>query len=425
MPSLDSGTELGRGFSLIKNEDGGLSPCIVYRELNRIIIKNKYPLPLISELLKPNDGIHQAAFIIRDDHNEYLAIPIGLSFHHVFRIFDKKSSVDYTVKNTGTADGKGKKEWKSHLFPNNKTQVTEFILVGLSTEFQPYLFTFFLLIYLLTLTGNVMIALTITLESKLHSPMYLFLRSLSVTEIFYVTTTLPRMLRDFLHIDKAISFAGCAAQLYFFSFLGAAECFILAFMAYDRYVAICHPLQYMTIMTKKKCLQFSVASWVGGMVLPMANIVLVFCLPYCDSNVVDHFFCDILPVMRLACTNTYANEIGILVYSFVVVPLPFLLIIVSYLRILIAVFKIRSASGRSKVFSTCGSHLTSVSLFYGSATITYVRTKPIDTHRGAKALSLLYLVFVPMLNPLIYSLRNAKVKKAMKRVIVRLFQFQR
>ncbi|XP_056372835.1 olfactory receptor 10A7-like [Hyla sarda] len=317
----------------------------------------------------------------------------------------------------------GIRGWRSHILPKNKTQVTEFILVGLSSDLQPYLFMFFLLIYLLTLTGNVMITLTITLESQLQSPMYLFLRSLSVTEIFYVTTTLPRMLRDFLHIDKSISFAGCAAQLYFFSFLGAAECFILAFMAYDRYLAICHPLQYMTIMTKKKCLWLSVASWLGGMFLPMANIVLVFCLPYCGSNVVDHFFCDVLPVMRLACTNTLANEIGIVVYSFVVIPLPFLLILVSYVHILVAIFKIRSASGRSKVFSTCGSHLTSVSLFYGSATITYIRTKPIDAQKGAKALSLLYLVFVPMLNPLIYSLRNAKVKTAMKRVIGRLFQF--
>ncbi|XP_071988729.1 olfactory receptor 10A7-like [Engystomops pustulosus] len=313
------------------------------------------------------------------------------------------------------------KDWKSYLVPYNKTQVTEFILVGLSSEVQPYLFVFFLLIYLFTLAGNVTITLTITLESQLQSPMYLFLRSLSVTEILYVTTTVPRMLRDFLHVDKAISLVGCAAQLYFFSFFGATECFILAFMAYDRYVAICHPLQYMTIMTKKKCLQLSLVSWLGGMFLPMANIVLLFMLPFCDSNIVDHFFCDVLPVLKLACTNTFANEIGIVVYSFVVIPLPFLLILVSYVHILIAVFYIHSASGRSKVFSTCGSHLTSVCLFYGSATITYIRTKPIDAQRGAKALSLLYLVFVPMLNPLIYSLRNAKVKKAMKRVFSRLF----
>ncbi|KAG9469705.1 hypothetical protein GDO78_019840 [Eleutherodactylus coqui] len=236
-----------------------------------------------------------------------------------------------------------------------------------------------------------MIILTITLESQLHSPMYLFLCVLSITELFYISSTVPRMLRDFLHVDKTISFAGCAAQLYFFSFLGAVECFILAFMAYDRYVAICHPLHYMTIMTKAKCTQFSIASWLGGMTLPMTNIVLVFQLPYCDSNIVDHFFCDILPVMKLACARSFGLEMSIAVYSFLVLPFPFLLIIVSYIRILIAVFQIHSAAGRSK---------------------------------RAKALSLLYLVFVPMLNPLIYSMRNVEVKKAMKRVFKRLVHTQ-
>ncbi|XP_075065476.1 olfactory receptor 5AR1-like [Mixophyes fleayi] len=347
----------------------------------------------------------------------------------MFKRGGKDAGGDGQVKVVGESGagggGKGsKKEWKSLLIPKrNESQVTEFILVGLSSDLQPYLFIFFLLIYLLTLTGNVIIILTITLESQLHTPMYFFLMSLSFTEIFYVSSTVPRMLRDFLHIDKTISFIGCAFQLYFFCFLGATECFILAFMAYDRFVAICHPLHYVTIMTKIKCLQFSLTSFLGGLFLPLTNIVLVFQLPYCGSNIIDHFFCDILPVVRLACANTFANKIAIVVYSFLVVPLPFLLILVSYVYIFIVIFKIHSAAGRSKVFSTCGSHLTSVCLFYGSATITYIRTKSINTRGGAKALSLLYIVFVPMLNPLIYSLRNTEFKKAIKRLISRLLYY--
>ncbi|XP_053304917.1 olfactory receptor 10A7-like [Spea bombifrons] len=307
-------------------------------------------------------------------------------------------------------------------FYRNETKIKEFILVGLSPDPQPFLFGFFLLIYILTLIGNVTIILTVTFECQLHSPMYLFLRSLSLTEIFYVSSTVPRMLRDFLHKHKSISFVGCAAQLYFFCFLGATECFILAFMAYDRYIAISYPLHYMTIMTRTRCELFSLASWLGGMFLPLTNISLVSSLPYCDGNVIDHFFCDILPMVKLACTNTFAYEIAIMIYSFLVVPLPFLFILGSYVYIFKSVFKIHSAAGRSKAFSTCVSHLTSVSLFYGSATIMYLRTKSIDTHGRAKAWSLLYIIFAPMLNPLIYSLRNTEVKKAMRRVIIRVFR---
>ncbi|KAM8960652.1 olfactory receptor 10A7-like [Pelodytes ibericus] len=298
----------------------------------------------------------------------------------------------------------------------NETQITEFILVGLFKHPQPFLFGFFLLIYIFTLIGNITIILTVTFAPHLHSPMYFFLRSLSLTEIFYVSSTVPRMLRDFLYEYKSISFVGCAAQLYFFCFLGATECFLLAFMAYDRYVAICLPLHYMTIITKAKCIQFSLAACLGGMLLPLCNVIVVFSLPYCNSNVIDHLFCDILPVLRLACTDTFAVTIAIVVYSFLVVPLPFLLILISYVHILITVFNIRSAEGRKRAYSTCGSHLISVTLFYGTATITYLRT---ETHGGTKAWSLLYIVVVPLLNPLIYSLRNAEVKRGMKRLIAR------
>ncbi|KAM5191648.1 olfactory receptor 10A7-like [Mantella aurantiaca] len=303
----------------------------------------------------------------------------------------------------------------------NETQMTEFVLIGLSSEFQPFLFGVFLFIYISTLTGNLIIILIVTLDSHLHTPMYLFLRSLSVTEMFYTTVTVPRMLRDLLHQDKTISILGCAAQFYFFCCLGAAECFILAFMAYDRYLAICHPLHYMTRMTKSKCLSISVGSWVAGLLLPLGNIILVFGLSFCNSNIIDHFFCDILQVVRWVCSDTPLAiltiiKLYIVIYTFFVIPLPFFLILVSYVRILISVFRIHSSAGRNKAFSTCGSHLTSVSLFFGSATITYLRTKAIDTYGGPKVWSLLFLVFVPMLNPLIYSLRNSEVKKAFQRI---------
>ncbi|XP_077137000.1 olfactory receptor 10A7-like [Ranitomeya variabilis] len=299
----------------------------------------------------------------------------------------------------------------------NETRLSDFILLGFTTSHQPLLFTMFLIIYFFTLMGNMMIILIVTLESQLHSPMYLFLRSLSFTEIFLVSVTVPRMLRDFLHLDKGISFIACAAQLYFFCFLGTTECFILAFMAYDRFVAICHPLHYLTIMTKTKCLGLSLGSWLSGVFLSVIQISDVFSLPFCSSNIIDHFFCDILPVVKLACADTFANEIAILIYSLLVIPLPFLLILVSYVRIINSILKIPTAIGRKKAFSTCGSHLTSVTLFYGAAGITYLKTKSIQTFGGTKVVSLLYTVFIPMLNPLIYSLRNSIIKNAMTKLI--------
>ncbi|KAM8960655.1 olfactory receptor 10A7-like [Pelodytes ibericus] len=303
--------------------------------------------------------------------------------------------------------------------PNN-THLSDFFLTGLSSDvkLQSCLFGIFFLIYFVTFLGNMMIIVTVTSEIQLQSPMYLFLRSLSLTELFYISVTVPRMLRDFLHQDKSISFLGCAAQLYFFCFLGTTECFTLAFMAYDRYVAICNPLQYTSIMTNTKCCELLAGSWLTGILLSIGQISYVFSLPFCNSNMIDHFFCDILPVVRLACADTFANEIAILIYSSLVIPLPFLLVLVSYIQIIITVLKIPSTIGRKKAFSTCGSHLTSVSLFYGSATVTYLRTKSIDTYGGAKLWSLLYIIFTPLLNPLIYSLRNNEFKKAMRKVML-------
>ncbi|XP_077317268.1 olfactory receptor 10A7-like [Lithobates pipiens] len=299
----------------------------------------------------------------------------------------------------------------------NETQPTEFILLGLSPYRQPLLFGILLIIYFLTLMSNTMIIVTVTVDGQLQSPMYFFLRSLSLTEIFYISVTVPRMLRDFLNLNKAISFLGCASQLYFFCFLGTTECFLLAFMAYDRYVAICHPLHYMTIMTKAKCFELSLGSWLSGIFLSLFQISYVFSLPFCSSNIIDHFFCDILPVVKLACADTFANEIAIIIYSSLVIPLPFLLILVSYICIITAILRMPSGVGRKKAFSTCWSHLTSVTLFYGTATMTYLKMKATKAFGGSNVIALLYIVVIPMLNPLIYSLRNSVLKNAMKRLI--------
>ncbi|XP_053555839.1 olfactory receptor 10A7-like [Bombina bombina] len=303
----------------------------------------------------------------------------------------------------------------------NATKLVDFILAGLSKApyLQPFLFVIFLLIYIFTILGNMIIILTVTMETQLCCPMYHFLRNLSLTEVCYVSVTVPRMLRDFVNHENHISFTFCATQLYFFCFLGTTECFLLALMAYDRYLAICQPLHYRTVMTKTICFRVSVGCVFAAMILSIGQITFVFSLPFCGTNVIDHYFCDILPVVGLVCADTYANEMTILMYGALVIASPFVLILVSYARILAAVVGIHSEAGRKKTFSTCGSHLTSVCLFYGTAIVTYLRKKSSYANSGAKITSLLYSIVIPMLNPLIYSLRNSQVKQAMRKHIFR------
>ncbi|KAG8596513.1 hypothetical protein GDO81_001948 [Engystomops pustulosus] len=304
----------------------------------------------------------------------------------------------------------------SQCHGNNETRIRAFLLLGLSNIriVQQLLFGIFSLIYVFTVMGNILIIIIVTTESKLCSPMYFFLRHLSLTEIFYISVTVPRMLKDFVHHDKCISFVECATQLYFFCFLGTTECFTLAVMAYDRYVAICSPLLYTSIMTRTLCIRIVTGTFLIAMFISIGQITFVFSLPFCGPNEIDHFFCDLLPVVKLICADTYTNEITILLYGSLVIFAPFVLILISYIKILAAVLGIRSSTEQHKAYSTCGSHLTSVSLFYGTAIVTYLRTKSSYTHKGSKILSLLYSVLIPMLNPLIYSLRNSLVKTAIK-----------
>ncbi|MEE6519298.1 hypothetical protein FKM82_030994 [Ascaphus truei] len=288
-----------------------------------------------------------------------------------------------------------------------------------SLKLQLFLFFFFLLIYVFTLLGNLAIISVATLDSLLQTPMYYFLRNLSFLEICYVTVTLPKLLQTFVAKRKTISFYGCCTQMYCFFTLGVTECFLLAVMAYDRYVAICNPLRYFSVMNKKTCLHLAAISWVSGNLISLGQTVSIFSLPYCGPNLINHFFCDIPPLLKLACTDVSANKIAVSVTGFLVLPLPFALVLYSYGRIIAAILHISTNMGRRKVFSTCASHFVSVTLFFGTGAFTYVRVKTSDSPDNDKLLSLLYSVVTPLLNPLIYSLRNQEVKGGLRKLLRR------
>ncbi|XP_053305797.1 olfactory receptor 10A7-like [Spea bombifrons] len=302
----------------------------------------------------------------------------------------------------------------------NQSNIEEFILLGFtnfSIKIQLLLFILFLFIYIFTLLGNLIIISVTTLDSLLHTPMYYFLRNLSFLEICYITVTLPKLLQTFVAKRKTISFYGCCTQMYCFFTLGVTECFLLAVMAYDRYVAICNPLRYFSVMSKTLCLRLATVSWVSGNLISLGQTASIFSLPYCGPNLINHFFCDIPPVLKLACTDISANEISVSVTGFLVLPLPFSLVLYSYGRIIAAILRISSNTGRKKVFSTCASHFVSVTLFFGTGAFTYVRVKTSKTPDNDKLLSLLYSVVTPLLNPLIYSLRNEEVKGGVKKLL--------
>ncbi|XP_065270304.1 olfactory receptor 10C1-like isoform X2 [Emys orbicularis] len=305
----------------------------------------------------------------------------------------------------------------------NKTFVTQFVILGFSnhTDGNIILFVVFLCIYIITVLGNILIIIAISVDPALHTPMYFFLRNLSFLEICYTSVTLPKMLSNLLSEDKTISFAGCAVQLYFFLFFGVTECCLLASMAYDRYCAICNPLRYTAIMNKRVCIQLSGGSWICGTLVALEHTIFIFTLPFCGSNVINHFFCEIQPVLKLVCGDTYWNEIQIIVGAAVILILPLLLILVSYTCIISTILKIRSAKGRRRAFSTCSSHLIVVTLFYGTALIMYVHPKSSFSPDVNKLLSLFYSVVTPTLNPIIYSLRNKEVKDALRKTGMKIF----
>uniref|UniRef100_A0A8D2ITM4 Olfactory receptor n=1 Tax=Varanus komodoensis TaxID=61221 RepID=A0A8D2ITM4_VARKO len=294
----------------------------------------------------------------------------------------------------------------------NNTGVTEFILLGFSGHLQLLLFVVFLAVYITTALGNILIIFLTSTDPALQIPMYFLLRNLSLVDICLALVILPKMLVNLLSEHKGISFLGCVMQMFFFLFLGGSECFLLAAMAYDRYVAICNPLRYTVIMKKGMCVQLTLFSWCSGVVVGTVQTTWVFSFPFCGPNKVDHFFCDSPPVLKLACADTYLFEIYAVTGTILIVLFPFMLIVVSYVCILRTILKIPSAQGRHKAFSTCTSHIVVVILFYGTAGLTYFQPKSSYSPELKKLLSLSYTVFTPMLNPIVYSLRNKEVRGA-------------
>uniref|UniRef100_A0A8C6I6Z5 Olfactory receptor n=1 Tax=Mus spicilegus TaxID=10103 RepID=A0A8C6I6Z5_MUSSI len=299
--------------------------------------------------------------------------------------------------------------------------VTEFVFLGLSSDpkVQLVLFFVFLFFYMLSVVGNILIITIIQIEPRLKTPMYFFLANLSFLDICYTSTNVPQMLSNMVGSKKTIPFASCATQMYFSLSFGMIECVLLGVMAYDRYVAICHPLHYTVIMDQNTCVQLAAISWSSSFLSSMVINVLTLSLPYCGPNVLNHFFCEVPSVLRLACTDTSLTELVVFVFSIIIVFIPFLLIIVSYARILLSVLRMQSTSGRHKALSTCASHLTVVTLFYGTAIFMYMRPQSKSSRAGGKVIAVFYTVVTPMLNPLIYSLRNQDVKGSLRRAITK------
>ncbi|XP_072284839.1 olfactory receptor-like protein OLF3 [Pyxicephalus adspersus] len=292
-----------------------------------------------------------------------------------------------------------------------QTWVNRFTLLGLSSipKLQIAVFVLFLLMYMVTLSGNLLVVIVVRLNSRLQTPMYFFLCNLSIVDICFSTTIVPKMLTNTLSQDKTISFLGCAAQMYFHLALGATECLILAMMAYDRYNAICKPLKYTSIMNPKHCFYLATGCWVVSFLNSMIHAVFTFQLPYCKSNQVNHFFCEMPPLFRLSCKDTRFNEVAVYISGGLIALCSFLLTLLSYAQILCTIFKIRTTSGRHKAFSTCASHLTVVTLYYGTIIFMYLRPQSSYFPDRDRIVSILYTVVTPMLNPIIYSIRNKDI----------------
>ena len=301
----------------------------------------------------------------------------------------------------------------------NITHVSDFILMGLtdSEEIRLVLFTLFLLIYLITVLGNVGMILIIHLDSQLNTPMYFLLSHLSFLDLSYSSVITPKTLDNLLTSNKYISYLNCFIQMNFFIFLAATECFLLSSMAYDRYVAICNPLHYLVVMSTRRCCSILFGSYLIGFMDSFVNVLCMSRLHFCDSNVIYHFFCETPPILALSCTDTHDTEIIISVFAGSTLLVSLIMVSASYVAILSTILKITSTSGKQKAFSTCASHLLAVTVFYGTTIFTYA--KPSKSYSLGKdhVASVFYIIVIPMLNPLIYSLRNKEVKNALRRVM--------
>ncbi|KAM7150758.1 olfactory receptor 5V1-like [Macrochelys suwanniensis] len=301
----------------------------------------------------------------------------------------------------------------------NQTKVTKFILLGLSSDqqMQIFLFLVFLGIYLVTLVGNILIMLVIRADSHLHTPMYFFLFHLSFVDICYSSITVPTMLVNFLAEHKIISVNGCITQMFFFILLAGTEVFILSAMAYDRYAAICDPLHYMEMMSKGICVQLVSGAWTVGFLYALLNTVFTFKLHFCGPNQIRHFSCELPPLLQLSCTDTFTNQVVLLTSAVILGPISFLLTLVSYIHIISTILRIPSVQGKRKAFSTCSSHLIVVGLLYLAAFIQYAKPSSVSSVALDEMVSIQYSILTPMLNPIIYSLKNKEVKTALRNIL--------
>ncbi|XP_075198898.1 LOW QUALITY PROTEIN: olfactory receptor 2B8-like [Anomaloglossus baeobatrachus] len=294
---------------------------------------------------------------------------------------------------------------------DNGSEIEEFIFVGLTSQrnIQIVLYVIFLFFYMISLIGNIMIIVLRGISPRLHTPMYFFLSNLSFLDIWYTSSIIPKMLINFLSVRKSISFNGCVIQMFIQLSLGGTECYLLLSMAYDRYVAICTPLHYTNIMHTALCIKMATSSWAGGIINSIVHTVFALQLPYCGPNVINHFFCEVPSLLELACADISLNKTVIFILAMLVVIGPFFLILITYGYIISSILKIRTSVGRRKAFSTCASHIIVVSMFYGTIIFMYVRPGSTHVANQDKMATLFYSVITPMLNPLIYTLRNKDV----------------
>ncbi|XP_028714625.1 olfactory receptor 5B12-like [Peromyscus leucopus] len=302
----------------------------------------------------------------------------------------------------------------------NTSEMTQFILLGLTNapELQVPLFIIFTVIYLTTLLWNLGMIMLILLDSRLHTPMYIFLSNLSLVDCVYASAVTPKVIEGFLTEHK-IMYNECVAQMFFFIAFAIIEAFLLASMAFDRYVAVCKPLHYSTTMTTTKCALLVSGCYISGLLQSSIHVFFTFHLSFCHSNVINHFFCDIPPLLAISCSNIYYNEIILFMLAGFNVTSTILVILSSYLLIFVVILRMRSAEGRKKAISTCASHLTTVSIFYGTTTFMYLQPSTSHSMDTDKVASVFYTMIIPMLNPLVYSLRNKEVKNAFKKIAVK------
>ncbi|XP_043749004.1 olfactory receptor 5K3-like [Cervus elaphus] len=302
---------------------------------------------------------------------------------------------------------------------DNLSLATEFILIGFTDhpQLKPLLFLVFLTIYLITMVGNLGLVALIVTEHHLHTPMYIFLGNLALMDSCCSSAITPKMLQNLFSKDRMISLYECIVQFYFFCLAETAECFLLAAMAYDRYVAICKPLKYHTVMSQKLCAQMTAGAYTAGNIHPTIHVGFLFRLTFCRSHQINHFFCDVLPFYRLSCVDPYINQLMVFIFSGSIQTFTITTVIISYLFILFTIFKMKSNKTRGKALSTCASHFLSVSIFYGSLLFMYIRPSSVNEEEKDIPVAIFYTLVIPLLNPFIYSLRNKEVIKVMKRIM--------